>query len=440
MAKLLALFGLLSVLSLCYGNDWITAWGTSQAEAGPTLINEYPPFSPTPVITFPAKYFKNQTLRMIVHTTVSGNSFRVRFANKNAAPTNSSSPNTSVTIKEAWIGLQYLGTGIKPATDRLLTFNGKQSILISAGAEVTSDVISIRVVPQSDFSISMYILDPVPTGGGYAPRHPVAMQTSYIASAPGNFASDMSGAPFQNTTTEWFFITGVDATRPGWHTIAFIGDSIVEGFSLTPGTISGNKRITDYFGSRVMGNGKQYSVVNLGISGNELSFTPIPGIIPLGPNELARFDDLLNLPNIKYAITQGGINDIVLTLQCLNVYPNCSDPNVGSIIVNQTLSTLNQMSIKAHAKSVKLYCGTLIPDAGDGSPHNIIGVEAIRLAVNQAIRTQANCDAIIDFDAAVWDPTNHTRLNPPYDSGDHVHLTPLGYQTMSNTISLTLFT
>ena len=37
------------------------------------------------------------------------------------------------------------------------------------------------------------------------------------------------------------------------------------------------------------------------------------------------------------------------------------------------------------------------------------------------------------LDAAVRDPANATSLLPAYDSGDHLHLSPAGYQKMAET-------
>ncbi len=48
-------------------------------------------------------------------------------------------------------------------------------------------------------------------------------------------------------------------------------------------------------------------------------------------------------------------------------------------------------------------------------------------------------DGVIDLDAAVRDPANPTTLLPAYDTGDHLHLNPAGYEAMANAIDLKLF-
>ena len=45
-------------------------------------------------------------------------------------------------------------------------------------------------------------------------------------------------------------------------------------------------------------------------------------------------------------------------------------------------------------------------------------------------------DGVIDFAAAVADPGNPDRLNPAYDSGDHLHPNAAGYRAMAAAIDL----
>ena len=43
---------------------------------------------------------------------------------------------------------------------------------------------------------------------------------------------------------------------------------------------------------------------------------------------------------------------------------------------------------------------------------------------------------MIDFAAAVADPGDPDRLNPAYDSGDHLHPNAAGYRAMAAAINL----
>ena len=47
-------------------------------------------------------------------------------------------------------------------------------------------------------------------------------------------------------------------------------------------------------------------------------------------------------------------------------------------------------------------------------------------------------DAVIDFEAAVRDPADPTRLAPAYDPGDHLHPNDAGYRAMGDAVDLKL--
>jgi len=63
--------------------------------------------------------------------------------------------------------------------------------------------------------------------------------------------------------------------------------------------------------------------------------------------------------------------------------------------------------------------------------------EAKRQAVNRWIRTSGAFDGVVDFDAAVRDPANPTRLLPLYDV-DGTHLNDAGYEAMANAVNLSM--
>jgi lysophospholipase L1-like esterase len=84
-----------------------------------------------------------------------------------------------------------------------------------------------------------------------------------------------------------------------------------------------------------------------------------------------------------------------------------------------------------------VYGATMLPFKGHS--YYTQNRETERLAVNDWIRQPGNFDATIDLDAAVRDPQKTDTLLGAFDSGDHLHLNPAGYQKLADTVDLELF-
>jgi lysophospholipase L1-like esterase len=65
-------------------------------------------------------------------------------------------------------------------------------------------------------------------------------------------------------------------------------------------------------------------------------------------------------------------------------------------------------------------------------------LDSVRLQVNSYLRTSTEFDGIIDFDAALRDPANPTKLRPEWDSGDHIHPNDAGNEAMAKAVPLDL--
>ncbi len=109
--------------------------------------------------TGPIVSFNNQTLRMIVHTSIGGNRARIQLSNVfGAAP---------LRIGSAHIALRAKDSAIVPGSDRALTFSGKPSFTIPPGAVVVSDPVSLEVPQRGDLAVSLF----VPGDTGPATQH-----------------------------------------------------------------------------------------------------------------------------------------------------------------------------------------------------------------------------------------------------------------------------
>lgn len=378
---------------------WVATWGAS-------------PVAPLPANTTNTG-FTNQTVRLIVHTSLGGNEVRVRLSNAFGTE--------SLMIGAAHIALRSMNAGIVSGTDRTLTFGGSGSVRLPPGAPVVSDSVKLDVPALSDLAVSLYL--PGPTG--QATWHAAALATNYV-SRPGDFtaAADM---PTDHTVTSWFYLTDVEvrASKDTSAVIAF-GDSITDGTRSTPDT---NHRWPNLLAERFAQHHVKLSVVDEGIAGNRVLHDFV------GPNALARFDrDVLAQAGAAYVTVLLGINDIGDISRVLAGPPGLApQPASAEEIVAGHL----QMITRAHQQGLKILGCTLTPF--EGAAYFSAEGETKRQAVNKFIRTGGAYDGVIDFDAVVRDPGHPARFLPTYDSGDHLHPNDAGYKAMADAIDFSQF-
>jgi lysophospholipase L1-like esterase len=381
---------------------WIGTWS-----AGPTALGG-------------ATQYEDQTLRLIVHTSVGGSQVRVRISNTFGSE--------SLTIGAARVALRDRGARIVPNTDRALSFSGRSSIDVPAGALVISDPVHLQVPALSDLAVSIYL--PRPSTANTT--HVVAQQTNYIAGIAGDVTSapDLPGTVI---TSQWDFLTGVDVTdaRRGSAIVVF-GDSITDGVGSTPDT---NRRWTDFLEMRLARSGFDHlAVLNEGLTGNRILHPAPAGIDFFGLAALARFDrDVLGQAGLKYLLVLLGTNDIA--------QPGIVAPDSEEVSSDDLIAGYLQLITRAHERGIMVYGCTLLPfensaiAPGFYSPEK----EVKREAVNAWIRTSGAYDGVMDFDKALRDPAHPLRILPVYDSGDHTHPNDEGYRAMANSIDLSLF-
>ena len=172
------------------GEQWIATWGTAQqlvrlpaGRGGPVAPPAAPPPAPAPGA--PARRFaapveianiNDQTVRMIVRTSVGGRRARIRISNAFGS--------TSLAIGAAHIARRQEGSAIVAGTDRPLTFDGKASAVVYAGQVLTSDPVDLVVPPLADMAVTFYISG----DAGIPTSHRFGLRPTYI-STTGNFAS-----------------------------------------------------------------------------------------------------------------------------------------------------------------------------------------------------------------------------------------------------------
>ena len=383
---------------------WVGTWAASQQ-------------IPEPQNSLPPADLTNATLRQIVHLSVGGNTFRVRVSNAFGTQ-----PLLFSSVHIARALTAGSSSAIDPATDRAVTFNGSPSVVVPAGAEYISDPVQMELPALSSLAITIYFTDPPARETG----HPGSRATSYYVH--GNQVSAPTLANAQ-TIDHWYNISGVDVLAPpDAGAIVALGDSITDGHATTT---NGNDRWTDDLAARLQASPERpdVSILNEGIGGNCI-LTQC-----LGPNALARFDrDVLAQTGVRWLIVFEGVNDLG-SLTIHGPMPAAAHQE----LVQRILGAYQQIITRAHAHGILVYGATITPFAGSGFYHPDAATLADLDTINAWIRAPGHFDAVLDFNKVLADPADPERLNPAWDSGDHLHPNPAGYRALADSIPLNLF-
>jgi lysophospholipase L1-like esterase len=400
-------------------DHWVATWAASPQAARLNLPRpaQAPAATPGPNPASPANQappfpappgFNNQTVRMVVHTSIGGRRARIQLSNAfGTAP---------LKIGAAHVALRDKESAILQASDHALTFSGKPSFAIPPGAEVISDPVDLDVPKLGDLAISVYVPGEVAT----PTTHSTGLHTTYISKT-----GDFTGAPSIGDATKtqsWYWISSVDVIAPpDTRLIVAYGDSITDGATSTPDTDSS---WPSQLAQRLLASKATASIaiVNQGISGNRVLSDGA------GVSALARFDrDVLAQPGVQWVIVMEGINDIGMGPR--------TGPDV--ITVEDLIAGQKQIIERAHMRGIKVIGATLTPFAG--AAYYSEGGEATREALNEWIRAGKAYDAVIDFDAVTRDPENPKQIRPAYNIRDHLHPNDIGYKAMADAVDLSLF-
>jgi lysophospholipase L1-like esterase len=175
------------------------------------------------------------------------------------------------------------------------------------------------------------------------------------------------------------------------------------------------------------------AVINQAAGGNRIL---ADGLGPAAQGRVER--DVLAHPSVGFSMIFEGVNDI-------GTAPFTTEAQ--AIVVQQLIEAFKQMITRIHTNGIPMFAATITPF---GSPSNLNGSTVIqayddphsevsRQAINNWIRTSGAFDGVVDFDAVVRDPKNHSKLAPQFDSGDGLHPTPAGYKAMADAIPLSWF-
>ena len=239
---ILACFGPLASLQGQGNEHWVATWTTAQplarymnARTGvpqPAAGQSAPRPQPAPAApgqptaaerqgfaaqqAIAAQGFSNQTIRMIVRTSIGGSRVRVKLAN--------AFDSQPLAVGAAHIAIRGKDSEIAPGSDWPLTFSGKPGCTIGPGVVILSDPVDLKIPQLGDVAVSLYF--PGQTG---PPTAHNGLHTTYV-SKEGDF-SGQSAIQDATTTQSYYWLAGMDVlAAPEVSLVVALGDSITESF------------------------------------------------------------------------------------------------------------------------------------------------------------------------------------------------------------------
>jgi lysophospholipase L1-like esterase len=406
----LSLLILAPQLATSQRNAWVATWAASptaaDADASEPLLN-----------------LDNQTVRERVRVSVGGSQIRLRLSNEYGS--------SALLLGSVTVALPNEPTGVQSASIRKVTFSGRNSVSIPAGAAILSDSIPFPIAQGSEISISLYFPNRVST----VTWHSLALKRA-VASTYGDHTRDEKIEGGTDSESAIAVTVVLVPAQPSQRLVVAFGDSIVDGDG---STVDAGRNWPSDLIRRLQGAGlgSKVAVVNEGIAGNRLLSNGPLAI--LGVNALARFDrDALSLPGVTHVLLYEGTNDLGFPGAKLGDILLADPSNIRT--AEELIDGYRQLIGRAHMHGVKLIGCTLTPFEGATIPGYYSEMkDAARQKVNQWIRSSGAFDGVIDFDQVLRDPSHPSRLSPRFSSEDHLHPNDAGYQAMANAIELSLF-
>jgi lysophospholipase L1-like esterase len=356
----------------------------------------------------PAPGLAGSTLRQVIQPALGGKKIRLAFSNLFG--------DGPLILDSVHVALSAGRDQIQAGTDQALAFQGSAAVTLQPGTSVFSDPLAYRVTPFVNLTVTVH----VPKAPSKITGHPGSRTTSFLSNGNQVSAASLPGA---TKVTHWYLLSALDvvSSQPG-SAVVILGDSLTDGRG---STTDQNNRWPNLLARRLRGNSSSsdISVLNAGIGGNRVLRDG------LGPSALSRFDrDMLATPGVHWLVVLEGINDL----------GTAAKGGIQSSVAQALINAYKEMARRAHERGFKIYGATITPCGG--SFYFTPQLESNRQTVNAWIRTGGAFDGVIDFDKALQDPRDPSRLSPADDGGDHLHPNEKGYQRMADAVDLKLFT
>lgn len=382
-------------------SQWVTTWAAS-----PQKVWNKDFVFPTNI----PDQISNQTIKQISQISLGGEAIRLVFTNQYG--------DQPLYIDKTTVGL-VKGQSLKSKNAYPVYFAGKLKAQILPGKQLISDPIQLPVPDHAQLMVNTFIQKPTT----FKTFHWDAKQTSWLIT--GNQTANLNTPSSAKTTTARLLLSAVEVKpKRKAHVVAVIGDSITDGATAT---LDANTRWTDFLAKRLSPH--QIAVINSGISGNRLLTDG------MGDSALERLQkEVFQYSGVKTLIVLVGINDIS--------WPGTAFAPKQQIPSFEALTQgYKRVVDEAHRQGIQVIGATLLPFSG-ALPNTPLdnyyqpNKDELRQRINHWIRTSHTFDGVLDLEQGLKDPKHPDRLNPIYDSGDHLHPNDRGNQQMANLVDL----
>lgn len=382
-------------------SQWITTWAAS-----PQKVWNKDFVFPTNI----PDQISNQTIKQFSQISLGGEAVRLVFSNQYG--------DQPLSIDKTTVGL-VKGQSLKSKNAYPVYFSGKLKAQILPGKQLISDPIPLTVPDHAQLMVNTFIQKPTT----FKTFHWDAKQTSWLIT--GNQTANLNTPSSAKTTTARLLLSAIEVKpKRKAHVVAVIGDSITDGATAT---LDANTRWTDFLAKRLSPH--QVAVINSGISGNRLLTDG------MGDSALDRLKkEIFQYSGVKTLIVLVGINDIS--------WPGTAFAPKQQIPSFEALTQgYKRVVDEAHRQGIQVIGATLLPFSG-ALPNTPLdnyyqpNKDELRQRINHWIRTSHTFDGVLDLEQGLKDPKHPDRLNPIYDSGDHLHPNDRGNQQMANLVDL----
>lgn len=302
-------------------------------------------------------------------------------------------------------------SSIDVASIKQVTFNGQKTVDIETGERVISDEIDFETIANEKFAVLIYFDD-------YISLRPAVM-TYDIFSSGFYGLGDLTHVPYFDKSISkvepWVhYLSDVEIyTSDDSYSIMAFGDSITAQswpsyLNFLTAENHGAVARKAVSGARML---HQYSNLEYQSYGLKSSI---------------RFAHDNIVSGCKAVIILEGVNDLIHPVGVeVNPFRPMSDFPTRDELVDG-YKVLIQM---ARERGLKVLIGTITPIDGWRTYKPFRNER--REEINQWIRTTDEIDGYIDFDKLLADPDHPTKMNPIFDSGDHLHPGDAGHKAMA---------